>query len=39
MMRDLLQVSWLEFAVAGSAEHQTNFTTFRHLTVCGRPVQ
>jgi hypothetical protein len=33
MMRDLLQVVGLEFAVADGAEHQADFATFRHLTV------
>ncbi len=35
MMRDLLQVVGLELAVAGGAEHQTNFAAFGHLAVDG----
>ena len=35
MMRDLLKGVGLEFAVAGSAEHQANLATFGHLTVDG----
>jgi hypothetical protein len=33
VMRDLLQGARLEFAVPGSAEHQTYFAAFSHQTV------